>query len=179
MALYETILIARQDITAAQVEALTEQFSGILTANGGKVVKVEQWGLKTLTYRVKKNRKGHYVYIASDSPAAAITEMERNVSLSEDMLRYMTVRVEKIDEGQTAMLTNKGDRGERGDRGPRGGGFGDRGPRREFGDRGPRGEGDRGPRGDGPREGGPREGGYDRGPRRFDGPRPEGEGARS
>lgn len=160
MAFYETVLIARQDITSAQVEALTEQFSGILTGNGGKVVKTEQWGLKTLTYRIKKNRKGHYVYFGLDAPAAAVAEMERNMSLNEDVLRYMTVKVEKIDEGQTAMLQNKGDRG---DRGPRGG-FGDRGPRREFGDRGPR-EG----RG---------EGGFDRGPRRFEG-RTEGEGERA
>ncbi len=153
MALYETVLIARQDITSAQVEGLTEQFSGILTENGGKVVKTEQWGLKTLTYRIKKNRKGHYVYFGLDAPAAAVAEMERNMSLNEDVLRYMTVKVEKIDEAQTAMLQNKGDRG---DRGPRGG-FGDRGPRRDFGDR-------------------------DRGPRRFEGRpegRPEGEGERA
>jgi small subunit ribosomal protein S6 len=134
MALYETVLIARQDITSTQVEALTEQFSGILTENGGKVVKTEQWGLKTLTYRIKKNRKGHYVYFGLDATAAAVAEMERNMSLNEDVLRYMTVKIETIDDTPTAMLQNKGDRG---DRGPRGG-FGDRGPRRDFGDRGPR-----------------------------------------
>lgn len=160
MAFYETVLILRQDITSAQVEGLTEQFSGILTENGGKVAKTEQWGLKTLTYRIKKNRKGHYVYFGLEAPAAAVAEMERNMSLNEDVLRYMTVKVEKIDEGQTAMLQNKGDRG---DRGPRG--FGDRGPRRDFGDRPPR-------------EGRP-EGGFDRGPRRFEGARTEGEGDRA
>lgn len=144
MALYETILIFRQDISSTQVESLTETFSTILKDNGGTVVKTEQWGLKTLTYRINKNRKGHYVYLGLDAPAAAVTEMERNLSINEDVLRVMTVKVEKIDEGQTAMLANKGERAERGPRG----GFGDRGPRREFGDRGPR------------------EGGFSRGPRR-------------
>ncbi|ACI98976.1 MULTISPECIES: 30S ribosomal protein S6 [Rhodospirillales] len=162
MALYETILIARQDITASQVEGLTETFTGILKENGGEVKKVEQWGLKTLTYRIKKNRKAHYVYIGHEAPAAAVAEMERNMSINEDVLRFMTVKVEKIEEGQTAMLTNKGERSERGPRG----GFGDRGPRRDFGDRGPRRDfGDRGPRrdGDGPRaEGGRNEGEGDR-----------------
>jgi len=90
-------------------------------------VKVEQWGLKTLTYKIKKNRKGHYVYLGLDAPAAAVAEMERNMGINEDVLRFMTVRVEKIDEGQTAMLTNKGDRGERGPR--RFDDRGDRGPR--------------------------------------------------
>ena len=144
MALYETILIFRQDISSAQVETLTETFSTILKDQGGSVVKTEQWGLKTLTYRIKKNRKGHYVYLGLDASAAAVAEMERNLSINEDVLRYMTVKIEKIEEGQTAMLANKGERAERAPRG----GFGDRGPRREFGDRGPR------------------EGGFSRGPRR-------------
>ncbi|OYQ32685.1 30S ribosomal protein S6 [Niveispirillum lacus] len=144
MALYETILIFRQDISSTQVETLTETFSNILKEQGGSVVKTEQWGLKTLTYRINKNRKGHYVYLGLDAPAAAVAEMERNLSINEDVLRVMTVKVEKIEEGQTAMLANKGERAERGPRG----GFGDRGPRREFGDRGPR------------------EGGFSRGPRR-------------
>ncbi|MFY8094404.1 MAG: 30S ribosomal protein S6 [Niveispirillum sp.] len=144
MALYETILIFRQDISSTQVETLTETFSTILKDQGGSVVKTEQWGLKTLTYRINKNRKGHYVYLGLDAPAAAVAEMERNLSINEDVLRVMTVKVEKIEEGQTAMLANKGERAERGPRG----GFGDRGPRREFGDRGPR------------------EGGFSRGPRR-------------
>ncbi|QJE72416.1 30S ribosomal protein S6 [Aerophototrophica crusticola] len=156
MALYETILIARQDIASSQVEGLTETFSNILKENGGSVVKTEQWGLKTLAYRINKNRKGHYVYLGIDAPAAAVAEMERNMSISEDVLRFMTVKVEKIDEAQTAMLANKGERNERGPRG----GFGDRGPRRDFGDRGPRREfGDR--------------------PRRDAEPRSEGEGDRA
>lgn len=148
MALYETILICRQDISSTQVETLTETFSNILKEQGGSVVKTEQWGLKTLTYRIKKNRKGHYVYLGLDAPAAAVAEMERNMSINEDVLRYMTVKIEKIEEGQTAMLANKGERAERGPRG----GFGDRGPRREFGDRGPR-DGARGPRRDAAVEG--------------------------
>lgn len=155
MALYESVLIFRQDISSAQVETLTETFSTILKDQGGSVVKTEQWGLKTLTYRIKKNRKGHYVYLGLDAPAAAVAEMERNLSINEDVLRVMTVKVEKIEEGQTAMLANKGERAERGPRT----GFGDRGPRREFGDRGPR------------------EGGFSRGPRRDAGV--EGEGDRA
>jgi small subunit ribosomal protein S6 len=147
MALYETILICRQDISSTQVESLTETFSNILKEQGGSVVKTEQWGLKTLTYRIKKNRKGHYVYLGLDASAAAVAEMERNMSINEDVLRYMTVKVEKIEEGQTAMLANKGERAERGPRG----GFGDRGPRREFGDRGDR--PGRGPRRDAAVEG--------------------------
>jgi len=147
MALYETILICRQDISSTQVESLTETFSNILKEQGGSVVKTEQWGLKTLTYRIKKNRKGHYVYLGLDTSAAAVAEMERNMSINEDVLRYMTVKVEKIEEGQTAMLANKGERAERGPRG----GFGDRGPRREFGDRGDR--PGRGPRRDAAVEG--------------------------
>jgi small subunit ribosomal protein S6 len=150
MALYETILICRQDISSTQVESLTETFSNILKEQGGSVVKTEQWGLKTLTYRIKKNRKGHYVYLGLDASAAAVAEMERNMSINEDVLRYMTVKVEKIEEGQTAMLANKGERAERGPRG----GFGDRGPRREFGDRGDRGDRPgRGPRRDAAVEG--------------------------
>src|SRR3569832_1184888 len=126
MALYESVFIARQDITSAQVEGLTETFSTILKDNGGSLLKTEQWGLKTLSYKIKKNRKGHYVYFGVDAPAAAVAEMERNLSINEDVLRYMTVRVETLPEGPTAMLQNRCDRGDR-DRGPRR--FDDRGPR--------------------------------------------------
>jgi len=130
MALYECVLIARQDISAAQAEQLGEQFAQIIRDNGGQVTKTEQWGLKTLTYKIKKNRKGHYVLFNLDAPAAAVLEMERNMSINEDVLRYMTVRVEKLDPNPSAMMQSRGERGERGDRG-------DRGPRR-FDDRGPR-----------------------------------------
>jgi small subunit ribosomal protein S6 len=150
MGIYETVLICRQDISAPQVEALTETFASILKDQGGSVAKIEQWGLKTLTYRIKKNRKGHYVYFGLNAPAAAVAEMERNMSIHEDVLRYMTVKVEKLEEGQTAMLSNKGERSERGERGERS----------ERGDRA-----DRPMRGAGIGER-RREGGFSRGPRR-------------
>jgi len=140
MAFYENVFIARQDISAQQAEALAAQFSEIVKANGGEVKKVESWGLRTLAYRVNKNRKGHYVLLNIDAPAAAIQELERNLRINEDVIRYLTIRVEDLEAGPSAMLTNR-DRGERGDRG-------DRGPRGDRGDRGPRGDrGDRGDRG--------------------------------
>jgi len=92
MALYESVFIARQDITSAQVEGLTETFSTILKDNGGSLLKTEQWGLKTLAYKIKKNRKGHYVYFGVDAPAAAVAEMERNMSINEDVLRFLLIR---------------------------------------------------------------------------------------
>ena len=156
MPFYENVFIARQDVTAAQVEALTEQFAGIVTAQGGNVTKREYWGLKSLSYRVRKNRKGHYTLLNIDGPAAAVIEMERNMRLHEDVLRQLTVRVDALEEGPSAMLQSKGrdrdDRGPRGDRdrGPREdrprGDRDDRGPRREGG--GDRFRSDRGPRTD-------------------------------
>lgn len=137
MALYEHVLLARQDISQQQVDALVEQFKGVLEANGGKVGKVENWGLRPLTYRINKNRKAYYTLLNIDAPAAAVAEMERQMRISEDVLRFMTVRVEEHEEGQSAMLTRRDDRRERdGDERPRRreGGF-DRGDR---GDRGPR-----------------------------------------
>src|ERR1700759_3058771 len=143
MPFYENVFIARQDVTAAQVEALTEQFAGIVTAQGGNVTKKEYWGLKSLSYRVRKNRKGHYTLINIDAPAAAVIEMERNMRIHEDVIRHLTVRVDTLEEGPSAMLQSKGrDRDDRGDRGPRG--DRDRGPR---GDRG--GDRDDRPRRDG------------------------------
>ena len=88
MANYESVFIARQDISSAQVEQLTETYANIIRDNGGEVAKTEQWGLKTLTYKIKKNRKGHYVLFNLNAPAAAVAEMERNMSISEDILRY-------------------------------------------------------------------------------------------
>jgi small subunit ribosomal protein S6 len=130
MALYECVLIARQDISAAQAEQLSEQFAQIVRDNAGTIAKSEYWGLKTLTYKIKKNRKGHYTLFNIDAPAAAVAEMERNMSISEDVLRFMTVRVDALDANPSAMMQSRNERGERGDRG-------DRGPRR-FDDRGPR-----------------------------------------
>ena len=137
MALYETVFIARQDITSAQAETLAETYSQLITDNGGKVTKTEHWGLKTLAFRMNKNRKGHYVLFNIDAPSAAVLEMERNMRINEDVLRYMSIRVDELEEGPSAMMQNRGgDRAERGDRG--GMGRGPRGPRRD--DRDDRGE---------------------------------------
>ena len=133
MALYESVFIARQDISGTQVEALTEAFSTIIVENGGTVSKKEYWGLKNLAFRIKKNRKGHYVLLNIDAPAAAVLEMERNMRISEDVLRYMSIKVDELEEVPSAMLQNRGDRGDRGDRPRRRDeGFGDedRGERR-------------------------------------------------
>jgi small subunit ribosomal protein S6 len=142
MALYEHVFLARQDLSQQQVDELVERFKGIVTAGGGSVGRVENWGLKSLTYRVKKNRKAYYTLMDITAPAAAINEMERQQSLSEDILRFMTIKVEKHEEGPSAML-QKRDRDDR-DRVDRG----DRPPRRDRDDRPPRSfDGDRGDRG--------------------------------
>jgi small subunit ribosomal protein S6 len=147
MPFYESVFIARQDIAAPQAEALADTFTSIIDAQGGKVTKRENWGLRNLAYKVKKNRKGHYILFNIDAPPAAIAEMERNMRIHEDVLRYMTVRVEELEEGPSAMVRSRGrEDGER--EGGRGGRFGDRErrPRRDFGPR------------EGGRDGGPREG---------------------
>ena len=131
MPLYETIFIARQDVPATQVEALCTIFSDIIVKDGGSVKKTEQWGLRNLAYRINKNKKGHYVLFNLDAPPPAIAEMERNMKLHEDVLRFMTIRVDEHEEGPSAIL-RKDERSERpsfGDRGDRGGDRGDR-PRR-------------------------------------------------
>jgi small subunit ribosomal protein S6 len=145
MAFYESVVIARQDLTTAQVDALGDELTNILKEGGASVTKRENWGLRQLAYRIKKNRKGHYLFFNVDGPAAAVNEYERRMRINEDVLRYLSVRVEALDDGPSAVLQNK-DRGERerGDRGGRFGGGFDR-PRRDRddGDRG----GDRGGRG--------------------------------
>jgi small subunit ribosomal protein S6 len=144
MALYEHIFMARQDVSSQQVEALTEQFKSIIEQNGGKVAKVEPWGIKSLTFRIRKNRKAHMTLLNLDAPPAAVAELERQERINEDIIRILTIRVDELEEGPSAMM-QKRDRDDRGDRDGRGGGgrFGDRGPRRDFGDR-PRGDfGDR------------------------------------
>jgi len=135
MALYEHVFLARQDVSTQQVETLVEQYKAVIEGNGGSVKKVENWGLRALAYRVKKNRKAHYVLFNLDAPSAAVAEMERQMSINEDVLRYMTIRVDALEEGPSAML-QKRDRDDRD--GPREGGRGDRGPRGDRGDRGPR-----------------------------------------
>lgn len=143
MPFYESVFIARQDIAAPQAEALADTFTSIIDAQGGKVTKRENWGLRNLAFKVKKNRKGHYILFNIDAPPAAIAEMERNMRIHEDVLRYMTVRVEELEEGPSAMVRSRGREDER-EGGGRGGRFGDR---------------ERRPRRDGGRDGG-REGGY-------------------
>jgi small subunit ribosomal protein S6 len=127
MPLYEHVFLARQDVSAAQVEELTNTLGGVITANGGTVAKTEYWGLKSLSYRIRKNRKAHYTLLNLNAPAAAVAEMERQMRINEDILRFLTVRVDKLEEGQSAML-QKRDRDDRDDRGGRG--DRPRGPRR-------------------------------------------------
>jgi len=124
MAFYENVFIARQDLAQAQVDALADQFTETLKSLGGEVKKREYWGLRSLTFRIKKNRKAHYILLCVDAPAKAITEMERQMGLSEDVLRHLTVRVEAIDEAPSAMMQKRDEREGRGDR--EGGRFGDR-----------------------------------------------------
>jgi len=113
---YETIFIVRQDSTAPQVEAMTEGFAKIIAEQGGKVAKTENWGLRTLAYRIKKNRKGHYVLFNIDAPAPAVAEMERNMRINEDLLRFMTIRVEEHEEGPSVMMRPREERAEFGDK---------------------------------------------------------------
>lgn len=138
MALYEHVYMVRQDITAQQVETMTETYKQLLGTLGGTVAKVEYWGVKSLAYRVKKNRKAHFTLLNIDAPSAAIAEMERQMGLSEDVLRFITLRVEAHEEGASAMMRKRedSDREDRGDRGGRGGGgrF-DRGDRPDRGER--------------------------------------------
>jgi len=119
MSLYESVIIARQDISAAQVETLVDQLTAVLSEGGAEVKKKEMWGLRNLAYRVQKNRKGHYVLLNIDGPSTAVDEYERQMRINEDVLRYMTVRVEEHEEGPSAMMQPRNDRGDRGGRGGR------------------------------------------------------------
>ena len=121
MPLYESVFIARNDITQAQVDAVADQVAGILTEQGGEVKKREYWGLRGLAYRIKKNRKGHYMLLGIDASPAAMQEVERQLGLNEDVLRVLTLRIEAIDEAPSAILTRRGEERERdrGFRGPR------------------------------------------------------------
>lgn len=135
MPLYETVLIARNDVTEQQVEAIADEIGAELEAGGGAVKKREYWGLRSLAYRIKKNRKGHYMLLGLDAAPAFITEMERKLGLNEDVLRYMTLRVEEIEEAPSAILSRKSDERERGFRGPKPSGRFDSGRRRGSDDR--------------------------------------------
>ncbi|MEL6598572.1 MAG: 30S ribosomal protein S6 [Pseudomonadota bacterium] len=120
MPLYEHTFIARQDLSTTQAEGLIEHFSQVLTDNGGSVTGHEYWGLKTMAYKINKNRKGHYAYVKSDAPSAAVQEMERLMGLHEDVMRVLTVRVDEHEEGPSAVIQAKNARDERGPRRDRG-----------------------------------------------------------
>src|SRR6201990_85780 len=133
MALYENVFIARQDVPATQVETLTTQFEELVKGLGGTVSKKEYWGLRSLNFRIKKNRKGHYTLLNIDAPSAAVKELERTMSINEEIIRYLTVRVDTLEEGPSAVMQRGADKmdrpGDRGDR-PERGGWGERPPRR-------------------------------------------------
>ena len=130
MPLYEHVFLARQDISAPQVEALMKEYQGVIEELGGKVPKTEYWGIKPLAYKIKKSRKAHYALFNIDAPPAAVHEMERRMGISTDILRFLTVKVETLEVEPSAMM-RKSDRDDRGDRDGAGGGFrgGDRGGR--------------------------------------------------
>jgi small subunit ribosomal protein S6 len=165
MPLYEHVFMARQDLTQAQMEALMKEYADVVTEGGGRVGKTEYWGLKNLTYKIKKSRKAHYALMNLDAPPAAVAEMERRMGISTDVIRFMTVRVEAHETEPSAQM-RKQDRDDRGDRGDRGFGGGGRG----FGGGGGRGFG--GPRGGGGGARGDRAGGGGAGDRGTFRPRP-------
>ena len=137
MPLYEHVFLARQDLAQAQVDALAENATKIVEAQSGTVTKVENWGLRNLAYKIAKNRKAHYVMLNIDGPAGTVAELERQTQINEDIIRYMTIRVDELEGGPSVMMrksdrdrerrSERGDRGDRPDRGDRG----DR-PRRDF-----------------------------------------------
>ena len=149
MALYEHVFLARQDLSQAQVDALAENATKIVEDNKGKVIKTETWGLRTLTYKIQKNRKAHFVMLDLDATGDAVAELERQTRMNEDVIRYMTIRVDAHENGPSVMM-RKNDRPERSERGGFGGDRPDRGdrdrgaPRADRGDRPDR--GDRAPR---------------------------------
>jgi len=130
--LYENVFIARQDISGTQVDALADGFTQLIADQGGEIKKREYWGLRNLAYRMNKNRKGHYVLFNIEAPAAAVAELERTMRINEDVLRYLTIKVDALEEGPSPVMLNRGsredrprrsdrdryeDRGDRGDRG--------------------------------------------------------------
>ncbi|CAN5452117.1 hypothetical protein BH11PSE5_BH11PSE5_12970 [soil metagenome] len=125
MALYEHVFLARQDLAQAQVDTLAEIATKIVEDNKGKVIKTETWGLRSLAYKIAKNRKAHYVMLNIDAPAGVVAELERQTQINEDIIRYMTIKVDELEAGPSVMMRKQerdargGGRGERGDRGPR------------------------------------------------------------
>ncbi len=131
MPLYEHVMIARQDLSNTQAEGLIEHFGSVLADNGGKLLENEYWGVKTMAYKINKNRKGHYALLRTDAPAPAIQEMERLMRLHEDVMRVLTIKVDAHEDGPSVQMQKREERGDRGDR-P------DRGDRGDRGDRAPR-----------------------------------------
>ncbi|MDP1026243.1 30S ribosomal protein S6 [Sphingomonas sp. KR1UV-12] len=135
MALYEHVFLARQDLAQAQVDALAETATKIIQDNQGRVVKTETWGLRSLAYRIAKNRKAHYVMLEIDAPAGVVAELERQTQINEDVIRFMTVKVDELEQGPSAMMRKQErDRERRGDRE----GGRDGAPRGDRADRAPR-----------------------------------------
>ena len=134
MPAYEHVFLARQDLAQAQVDTLAEAAAKIVEDHKGKVVKTETWGLRQLAYKIDKNRKAHFVMLSIDAPGDTITELERQASLNEDVIRYITIRLEEHEDGPSVMM-RKNERSARGDRGGRGGRSNDRGDRDNRRDR--------------------------------------------
>ena len=130
MPLYEHVMIARQDLSNTQAEALIEHFGTVLTDNGGKLLENEYWGVKTMAYKINKNRKGHYALLRTDAPAPAIQEMERLMRLHDDVMRVLTIKVDTHEDGPSVQMQKREERGDRGDRPDRGDRGGERRERR-------------------------------------------------
>ena len=135
MPLYECVLMARNDVTQQQVEAIADTIATQLEADGGSVPKREYWGLRSLSYRIKKNRKAHYMLLGLDAKPASLNEMERQLRLNEEVLRFLTIRVDAIEEAPSAILSRKSDDRERSFRGPKPAGRFESGRKRGFDDR--------------------------------------------
>ncbi|QFT96319.1 30S ribosomal protein S6 [Roseovarius sp. THAF8] len=118
MPLYEHVFISRQDLSNTQAEGLVEHFSTVITDNGGTIVESEYWGVKTMAYKINKNRKGHYAFLRTDAPSEAVQEMERLMRLHEDVMRVLTVRVDEHEEGPSVQMQKRDERGDRRERRP-------------------------------------------------------------
>ena len=116
MAIYECVYIARQELTAAQAEQLSKDLTKIVSSNSGEIKRQEYWGLRNLAYKIRKNRKGHYTMFHIEAPASTIEELERNMRLNEDILRYLTVKIDRLPEGPSVMMAARPDRPRRTDR---------------------------------------------------------------
>ena len=116
MPLYEHVMIARQDLSTAQAESIVEHFGTVLTDNGGTLDESEYWGVKTMAYKINKNRKGHYAFLKTDAPSSAVQEMEHLMRLHDDVMRVLTIKVDEHAEGPSVQMQKREERGERGER---------------------------------------------------------------